>query len=140
MKQSEKRAGIRAILGPEIPEEKIDQIMEFLNPPRKKSETIPEKSPVPLSVEIYRVEARVYPNKSCWPDIERIVGENSIDIERWAKTIHAYILLGWNRFNVSGMLEFFERGEIPHVKRNSNNGMPLAAEDVPTLKELGYYA
>jgi hypothetical protein len=72
------------------------------------------------AIEVYRTKALRYPDKAQWPAIARIVGVAEDDLEFWGRVVEGYILLGWNKLNISGMLEFYGRREIP--KRAQYNG------------------
>jgi hypothetical protein len=88
--------------------------------------TPPVKTETPEAVEAYRRATQRYPNKATWSVISETVGE---DVARWEKTVGAYVLMGWNPANVSGMLEYFKRGEIPAPGQkngsNTHTGMRL---------------
>ena len=77
------------------------------------------------AIEVYRTKALRYPDKAQWPTIARIVGIGEDDLEFWGKVVEGYILLGWNKLNISGMLEFYGRHEIP--KRAQYNSKAQAA-------------
>lgn len=69
------------------------------------------------AIDVYRSKARRFPDRAQWPAIERGIGTDEKSLERWGKTVEAYILCGWNKVNIGGMLEWYGRGELPHVKR-----------------------
>lgn len=73
----------------------------------------PEKPP---AVKRYRVNTNLWPRKPLWKEIDEIVGHNEDDLLFWGQVVHAYVGLGWNPKNVSGMLEFYQRREIPSTK------------------------
>jgi len=90
------------------------------NPPEKKvklkEEKIkagadaPERHP---AIDVYREKARAFPDKTTWPSIEAEIPKDAASLERWGRTVEAYIVVGWNKRNVRGMLDFFARNEIP---------------------------
>jgi hypothetical protein len=75
-------------------------------------------SHTPLAISAYREAACLYPAKAQWSAIVEAVGDDSVRLDFWRKTVTAYIMCGWNPRNVSGMLDFFKRGELP----KPNNG------------------
>ena len=85
-----------------------------------------KKSSVPPAVTVFRSETQRYPAKSWYADLEKIQ-----DLDRWRSVVHAYIGLGWNPTNVKGMLEWYDRNEIPQVKgaqyESSSGVKPQAA-------------
>lgn len=74
------------------------------------------KPPRPLGVDVFREVMDRFPRKTWWTDIEKAVGSDPADLDRWRKVVHTYDGLGWNPTNVVGMLEWFDRNEIPNVK------------------------
>ena len=73
----------------------------------------PATPPTPPAVTAYRENANRYPPKSWYKQIADTVGEKPDDLGFWAMVVHAYVGNGWNPGNAKGMLEFYERREIP---------------------------
>lgn len=99
------------------------EIPDVPNPtiPVENSEVPEQSKPVrPPAADVFREETHRWPRKSWWPDLEKKVTSNTASLDRWREVVHAYVGLGWNPMNVKGMLEWFERNEIPCVGRNSN--------------------
>ena len=100
----------------------------------KQSEPKKEPDPVPGTVEPWRgpppPAARVYQSRmNRWPRrtqyrrIHETVGNAPEDLEFFGEVVSKYDALGWNNTNVDGMLEWYERRELPHVTRvNAGNG------------------
>ena len=84
-----------------------------LKPPKTKSKK--PKTKIPPAIKVYQETARRYPDKTLWPLIEETIGD---DLELWQQVVFNYIACGWNKMNIKTMLEFYRRGEIPHVKQN----------------------
>lgn len=78
---------------------------------------------VPLAVESFRKASHRYPDKATWQAITEGVGEAPADLERWERTVAAYVLIGWNKTNVANMLDYFRRGAIPTPGKNGKNGV-----------------
>lgn len=74
------------------------------------------KKPTPEAVKVFQANAHRYPAKSWYADVAETVGEDPQDLERWGQVVKAYVGEGWNPTNVRGMLDFFERNEIPPGK------------------------
>lgn len=106
--------------GQNTAEEKLKEVK--LKGSKKKSGTdAPEPARHP-AIEVYRSKARRYPDRAQWPSIEQAVSTDEKNLERWGATVEAYILCGWNKINVSGMLDWYRRGELPHTSRASFGG------------------
>lgn len=97
---------------------------------KKLSEPAIAEPPRHPAIDVYRSKARRFPDKTAWPFIEKAVKNDIASLEFWGKVIEAYILCGWNKTNVSGMLEWYNRHEIPHTTRawggngNGNGNKP----------------
>lgn len=91
-----------------------------LNKTKKKK--IKEATPPPPSVETYRTVAKRYPDKATWPIIELTVGSEPDNLAFWEQIIRAYIGCGWNKLNVTAMLDFYRRRVLPSTKPKEQNG------------------
>lgn len=78
------------------------------------------KPPTPPQIEAYRRAAHRYPNKSLYSLICQHVKDDSTSLDLFEKIITGWIAMGWNPANINGILEFVDRGEVPH--RNGQNG------------------
>jgi hypothetical protein len=67
----------------------------------------------PAAVLVYQDIAERFPKKALWPGIDKAVGCRDADLDRWASVVKNYIACGWNETNLSGMLDYFQRREIP---------------------------
>lgn len=92
-----------------------------------------EPADIPASIKVYQSIARRLPDKVLWPDIAAKVGDAPEDLERWGNTVKAYISCGWNKLNLSGMLNFFEQGRIP-TTQPVKNGAGNKDSPYPTTK------
>lgn len=72
---------------------------------------------------VFRQAANRYPPRGWYGDIVRVVGEAVANLEFWRQVVHAWIGLGWNPGNVQGMLDCFQRRELPQP-RNGNGKQP----------------
>ena len=82
----------------------------------KKRVTRPKKAPAPVAVQAYREIVNRFPDKATWPLIAKTVGEAEDDLQFWKKVVTAWIGCGWNKLNVSGMMECYQRREVPGTK------------------------
>lgn len=89
----------------------------------------------PLAVIAYRTVANRYPDKATWSNIAETVGENKDDLDFWQSVVVAYISCGWNKINISGMLEFFRKRELPTTK--PVNGVKHGRHSKPNPKGQG---
>ena len=88
------------------------------SPPSQSVKTQRRKSePTPAAVEVFRQNAHRFPARSWHADIVKTVGDDPAALELWGRIVHAWVGLGWNPQNATGMLEFFARGEIPGEDR-----------------------
>lgn len=65
-----------------------------------------------------------YPPKNHWPDIASAVGHIPAEVRRWEETVRAWKLAGWNPQNTAGMLDHFNRREIPSTRPAVNGSQP----------------
>jgi len=79
-----------------------------------------KKAPAPVAVQAYREVVNRFPDKATWPLIAKTVGEAEDDLQFWKKVVTAWIGCGWNKLNVSGMMECYQRREIPGTKGGKN--------------------
>lgn len=78
--------------------------------------------PPPSPIETYRTVANRYPDKATWPIIELTVGSEPDNLAFWEQVIRAYIGCGWNKLNVTAMLDFYRRRVLPSTKPKEQNG------------------
>ena len=78
-------------------------------PPRVSAGSGPTPK-VPEAVRVYRSITRLYPPKAWYERVEK-----ATDLEFWREVILTWVGLGWNKRNVKGMLDYYHRGELPHV-------------------------
>jgi hypothetical protein len=68
-----------------------------------------------IAIQTYREAAHQYPKGTWKQKVVDAVGTNAPDVDFWRQVCESYVGLGWNPGNVKGMLEFYERREIPSV-------------------------
>lgn len=92
---------------------------EAILPSRKNGRTKPIKTPkiIPASVSAFRDAALSFPRTPLWKRIDHVVGTEPEALARWKNTVVAWIGCGWRPDNVTGMLDFFQRHEIPPGKQ-----------------------
>lgn len=74
------------------------------------------------AIQAYREEMGSYPRKNQFQDIIDTVGEKG-GAELFKQIVHVWKMSGWNPLNIGGMLECYERGEIPkNGKQKSTTG------------------
>jgi hypothetical protein len=88
------------------------------------------------AIKAYQEIARLWPDRAIRPQICIDVGESPESLDRWRKTILAWIGLGWNKRNVAGMLEHFRDGRMPAVSRRQEK-KPIIPTDAEARK--AYY-
>jgi hypothetical protein len=97
----------------------------------KRGKTRKTTKPTPQAVKVFRANAHRYPAKAWYGDIEATVGESEDGLEFWGSVIKAWVGLGWNPTNVKGMLEFYERREIPPGNGAGRRKTPPGAAPEP---------
>jgi len=96
----------------------------------------------PPAADVFREETHRWPRKSWWPDLAEKVGAEPDALDRWRAVVHAYLGLGWNPMNVKGMLEWFDKDEVPHVrgvKRNARGNRKHEAATPGTVRAFADY-
>ena len=78
---------------------------------------LPKKHKRPRAVDTFRENAHRFPAKAWYATIGDVVGDEPTDLEEWGRTVFAWVGLGWNPTNVKGMLECYERNEMPGQNR-----------------------
>jgi len=82
----------------------------------------PWRGPPPAAARVYRSHMNRWPRRTQYRRLHEVVGDSPPDLEFWGRVVSEYDALGWNPMNLAGMLEWFERREIPHVQRGGNSG------------------
>lgn len=88
------------------------------SPPQKPPKSVPKpkkapKAPVHAAVSVFRDAAHLFPAKSWYGKVASIVGESEANLAFWRRVVEAWVGTGWKPTNVKGMLDFFQRNEIP---------------------------
>jgi hypothetical protein len=96
-----------------VPEEKAPSAAQAPPTPPPKRTQSRSKTLTPEAVRVFRANAHRYPAKSWYDDVARIVGTAQDDLTRWGSVVKAWVGMGWKPTNVRGMLDCYERGEIP---------------------------
>lgn len=78
-----------------------------------------DKPRTPPQIEAYRSAAHRYPNKSLYALICEHVKDDEASLELFKKIVTGWIAMGWNPANLNGILEFVDKGEIPHKNGQS---------------------
>lgn len=77
------------------------------------------------AIQAYREEMGSYPRKNQFQDIIDTVGEKG-GAELFKQIVHVWKMSGWNPLNIGGMLECYERGEIPKNGKQKSTTGPLS--------------
>jgi hypothetical protein len=93
-------------------------------PPKPKR----KKTPTPEPVKTFREAVHRYPPKGWYEEITSIVGTDPPKLKLWYRVCHAWVGVGWNPQNVQGMLDCFQRGEIPGKERGNGRGKRTVEE------------
>jgi len=90
------------------------------SPKQKRRSSKKKTNSTPPAVLVFRQNASRYPAKSWYDDVDKAVGESEEDLQFWGKVVKAWVGCGWNPTNVQGMLEFYQRREIPTTNGKGN--------------------
>ncbi|MBN1287863.1 MAG: hypothetical protein JXB47_20865 [Anaerolineae bacterium] len=124
-------APARAPLSPpeapaEIPEPPGPDQSTQASPSESKSKTKKKRARDPLldhaAVQAYRDVARLTPAAAARPLIADAVGEAEADVGFWRQVVQNWIATGWNARNLSGMLEFYGRRQLPGTTGRAASG------------------
>jgi len=74
------------------------------------------KKVVPPAVQVYRSYAGLFPKGTLWKMLSEAVGDNERNLRFWGNVVEAWVASGWNPRNIRGMLEYFQRREIPGTR------------------------
>jgi hypothetical protein len=101
---------------------------------QKRTRIAAAKPPTPPQIEAYRHAAHRYPNKSLYPLICEHVKDDSQSLLLFEQIVTGWIAKGWNPANITGILEFVDRGEVP--QGNGQNGNGQKSNAVAALERL----
>jgi len=77
----------------------------------------PWRGPPPAAARVYQSRMNRWPRRTQYRRLHEVVGDEPDDLVFWGRVVGEYDALGWNPMNVAGMLEWFGRREIPHVRQ-----------------------
>ena len=78
------------------------------------------------AIQAYRAIAETTPKRAICEQIIEKVGEAEPDIVFWKDVVKGWIGMGWKEYNITGMLDFYGRREIP-----SNNNHAKKKQSAP---------
>lgn len=71
------------------------------------------------ATEIYAQITSIEPSREVSAQIERHVGHDPPALDLWEQVVREWILRSWKPTNVAGMLDYFERDEVPGQRQRS---------------------
>ena len=92
--------------------------------------------PPPPSVQVFHANTQRYPSKSLYPDIHTAIGDKPDDLAFWGDVVKNWLLMGWNKTNLKGMLDFYKRREIPPGNGKNGKEPPPAAQDYSAMQPV----
>lgn len=73
-------------------------------------------------IKVYRKRTGLWPETNVQkPAILELVARPGADLDLWDKVVTSWVKHGWNKTNVAGMIECYERGEIPSTGKNGGS-------------------
>jgi hypothetical protein len=79
------------------------------------------------AIQAYREETHYYPPSEWSPRIIEKVGDRPERVKFWQNVVARYVGTYRNPKNIVGMLEFFERNELPGTKPGNASARPPVA-------------
>ncbi len=98
----------------------------------------PPDAPVPSehpAVVVFHELTGRWPAKLARDSIRARVGYMPEELDFWREVVGAWVLAGWNKSNVGGMLECYGRHEIPGTQRPNGKG-PAEPRGMPAVREF----
>jgi hypothetical protein len=83
------------------------------------------------AVEAFRAVCNRYPDRAVWPLIEKTVGAEPANLERWQATARGWIAAGYSKVNVAGMLDWYRQGRTRNESRNNGSKRPSTSSSEP---------
>lgn len=71
------------------------------------------------AVSAYEEKAQQGMNTAQRKEVIGLVGVTPENVTRWRKVVHGWMMMGWNPRNVNGMLDYYQRSEIPGQDRKT---------------------
>lgn len=82
--------------------------------------------------QIYYQRTGLHPeSKVQRPAIEALTLDKSQDERLWEQIVVKWVRLGWNKRNVDGMLDYYQRRQVPGTGPDGNGTRPRAGPDPP---------
>lgn len=91
--------------------------------PKKSSPPQEKAGDIPAAVT-YRRLVHQWPPRVVWENLKTVS-----NLALWEEIITAWVSMGWKPGNLAGMLEFYQRGEIPGARRQAAPSPPPLPED-----------
>jgi hypothetical protein len=100
---------------------KVEHPAFWKNQPSETVRPATATTPKHPASETYRQVTGRYPPTAAEPLIQAAGIEAAADLQFWEQVIRHYIGTGWNRQNISAMLEFHGRRQLPGTRPGSKN-------------------
>jgi len=81
-------------------------------PPEPEPEPAPVKEEAPKAINAYRAIFHSYPRRETWGFIVTAVGERPDRLQTWARVCTEWLLRGYNKYNVRGLIDCFHKGGV----------------------------
>lgn len=97
----------------------------------------PRTGPVEVhpAVAAYREVMCTFPDKALWRDISLTVGVVPDDLDRWRRVCREWLGLGWNKANLTGLLDCYRQKRMP-----GDNGNGRARASPGAVREPAGFA
>jgi len=83
----------------------------------RKYSPAPDEHP---AIALCEQKTRLKMNEDQRKEVIGLVGIKPDSLARWGRVVHGWLLTGWEGKNVGGMLDFYQRNEIPPGRRRTN--------------------
>ena len=82
----------------------------------------PKKGDVPQAISVYRDVFRSYPRKETYGFIATAVGSQPDQLRTWARICTDWLLSGYNKYNIRGLIECFHKGQVGNGRHDGARG------------------
>jgi hypothetical protein len=108
----------------------VDSEESETKPPAPKTKAKPKPRPeTPAAVQVFHANTGKNPARGLYQKIDSAIGRDEVSLQRWAAVIQGWLGCGWSPGNVGGMLEYFDRHEIPGTKGGKGRESPRPNDD-----------
>ena len=93
-------------------------------PPPNKPSPKPEKPKIkrPAACHVYRTVYKRWPPKDVWDDLDKVIGQESDDLDKLKLVIQAWKMQGNKPHNFTGIIDWYRNGVPNYAQKGKTNG------------------